>query len=257
MTRTGLYFYCIAEGDIGATLSSPGIDGEGKPVTVIRRGDLSAVVSEAPIVPYRVERKSMLCHERVMEEVLVRTAILPVRFGTVATSATAIERILDLRRAEFATSLALVRGKSELGLKVTWKKEIVFDSILKENEAIAKERATLLQSRVNPTRDHWKLVSIGEKIEAALKAKNEREKRILLSELGKHAHDVKVNDAFLDRMILNASFLVPVQVETEFDETVSRLAQDRADEMVFKYVGRVPPANFVQIVITLDELDAA
>jgi hypothetical protein len=49
-------------------------------------------------------------------------------------------------------------------------------------------------------------------------------------------------------MVLNAAFLVDRRVAGEFDSRVKELASSN-DAMKFKYVGPVPPFNFVNIVI--------
>lgn len=52
-----------------------------------------------------------------------------------------------------------------------------------------------------------------------------------------------------DRMVLNAAFLVEREREAEFDDAVRRLGERFEDQFLFKYVGPVPPYNFVSITI--------
>jgi hypothetical protein len=54
-------------------------------------------------------------------------------------------------------------------------------------------------------------------------------------------------------MILNAAFLINNEKETEFDREVNELADKYGDRVVFKYVGTLPPFNFVNLVIKTGE----
>ncbi len=50
-------------------------------------------------------------------------------------------------------------------------------------------------------------------------------------------------------MILNAAFLIQEVKEPEFDEAVNELDKKYGDIMTFKYVGTLPPYNFVNLSI--------
>lgn len=76
-----------------------------------------AVVSEHEQLSSQVSEEDLWAHERVVEELMDRAAVLPMRFdGTVADEAT-LRRILDERREEFEALLAGVRGAVELGVR--------------------------------------------------------------------------------------------------------------------------------------------
>ncbi len=50
-------------------------------------------------------------------------------------------------------------------------------------------------------------------------------------------------------MIINAAFLVENDREQEFDRNVNEIAETDGDKIKFKYVGTVPPFNFVNLAI--------
>jgi len=54
-------------------------------------------------------------------------------------------------------------------------------------------------------------------------------------------------------MVLNAAFLVDEARQVEFDAAVERLDQEMGKRLIFKYVGPVPPYNFVNIVVTWED----
>jgi hypothetical protein len=48
-------------------------------------------------------------------------------------------------------------------------------------------------------------------------------------------------------MVLNRAFLVPRAAEAAFDAAVARIAERFGDRLEFRYVGPVPPFNFVSL----------
>jgi len=54
-------------------------------------------------------------------------------------------------------------------------------------------------------------------------------------------------------MVLNAAFLVKEARQADFDEAVKWLDEEMGKRIIFKYVGPVPPYNFVNIVVTWED----
>jgi len=50
-------------------------------------------------------------------------------------------------------------------------------------------------------------------------------------------------------MVLNAAFLIKNSMEPDFDKAVNDLDEKLGSLMTFKYVGTLPPYNFVNLVI--------
>jgi hypothetical protein len=61
--------------------------------------------------------------------------------------------------------------------------------------------------------------------------------------------EVKINDNYGDRMLLNAAFLIKNDNENEFDKSINALDEQYGNLLSFKYVGTLPPYNFVTLVI--------
>jgi hypothetical protein len=66
----------------------------------------------------RPSRHEVLTHERVLEAVMERGPVLPLRFGTQLASEQELEAALRERRDELLRALERVRGRVELGLRV-------------------------------------------------------------------------------------------------------------------------------------------
>jgi len=76
-----------------------------------------AVVSEHPPPSTRLDEDDLWAHEAVVEELMDRATVLPMRFDGTVDDEAALRRILDERREEFETLLGSVRGAVEIGVR--------------------------------------------------------------------------------------------------------------------------------------------
>jgi len=72
---------------------------------------------------------------------------------------------------------------------------------------------------------------------------------MILTTLSPFAVQTRANDIFGERMILNAAFLVERTHEPEMDAAIRALDAQQTNRVLFRYVGPVPPYNFVNLVI--------
>jgi len=96
-------------------------------------------------------------------------------------------------------------------------------------------------------------MEIGKMVEAALQKEKEIYKEDILDTLSPSAVEVKINNTYGERMIINAAFLINEDKEAEFDQKVQELADKYGDKMKFKYVGTLPPFNFINLTINVGE----
>ena len=243
----GFYVYAIAACGAPAVIETTGIDGNGEPVEMLVRGETAAVASRCSSDRYEVTRANVLAHQRVMEEAMERWTILPVRFDTIADSREHIaEKLLIPRSRELRELLEVMAGKVELGLKALWTDmPAVFAGIVEENPEIAAAR-----NRKDGRNAQANAFRVGEMVKHALDRKRDREAGRILERFDGLWSERKVNSVFGDSMVLNAAFLVESRCETEFDQRVEALAGECSGQMRLKYVGPIPPCNFVEIVVT-------
>ncbi|MBC8234045.1 GvpL/GvpF family gas vesicle protein [bacterium] len=250
----GKYIYCIIDADENVYFGPIGI-GENKPVvTTVNYKDIAAVVSTTPIKKYRVSRENSVAHEFVVEAAMEDYTILPVRFGTIAKNEILIQAVLERRYSEFKDTLSQMKGKVELGVKVTWREDVIFEEIVNENEDIRALKDEIAASSLPPEQTHWERARVGEMVELAMDSKREEEAANILQRLKPYCVDFRENRVLLDRMILNAAFLVDKSREEEFDKQVKTLDAEQEDRLIIKYVGPIVPYNFVDIVIDIAEL---
>jgi len=248
----GKYMYCIIRSAEPQEFTNRGIGERGEIVHTVHFMNLAAIVSDSPIIEYENSRRNMMAHTLVLEEVMQKFTILPVRFGTVAPSIERIqERVLKRRFGEFNGLLNEMEGRVEMGVKAFWYEGIIFPEIVAENAAIRRLRDSLMGRSAEET--YYDRIRLGELVEAAMQEKRDDDAEKILAPLRTLAYQTKANKVIMDRMVLNAAFLVDRVHEAEFDKAVQQLDAEMGKRLMFKYVGPVPPYNFVNIVVSWEE----
>lgn len=243
----GAYIYCIIEPKEPLSFDAVGIGGRGDAVYAVSLRDIGAVVSNSPVRKYPIAREHLMAHERVIEEVMKTHTVLPVRFATIAENAEKVKLILEAEYRRLVDLLKSMEGKKELGLKIIFREDMVYKEILEKNDAIkvAKEKAGALP----PGKSYYQRMEIGRMVEAALQREKEFYKDDALKTLLPLCEQTRINNTYGELMVMNAAFLVAREKEAEFDREIQRLAERYDEKVRFKYVGTLPPFNFVNLVI--------
>jgi len=254
----GKYIYCVVDSDEEKDFGSLGIGDRGDRVHSIAFKDIAAVVSDSPFTEYPVSRENMLAHQKVMELMMESYTILPVRFSTIASGNDELEPIERIRRealeeryAELRDLLDRMEGKVELGVKCLWvDMESIFGEIVEEHDDIKRMKQKI--DLGHPVRMRDKRITLGEKVKNALDHKREIEESEILRVFRPLCEDMESGDVFGDSMVTNTSFLVAKDKVGQFDAEVNRISSASNGRMRYKYVGPVPPCNFVELTIILD-----
>jgi len=248
--KEGKYIYCIIKSYQSQSFGPLGIGERGDELYTVCFKDIAAVVSNSPIKKYPVARDNLIPHERAIEEVMKAYTVLPVRFCTITEDEEKVKKILEREYDEFLDLLKNMEGKKELGLKAIFKEDI-YNHILEKHKEIKtlKEKLKGLPS----DKIYFERMEIGRMVETALEKEKESHKEDILNNLSSLAIETKTNNIYGERMIINAAFLVEKDKELEFDQKVQELDAKYGDVVKFKYVGTLPPFNFVNLVIETGE----
>jgi Gas vesicle synthesis protein GvpL/GvpF len=247
MSVTSYYVYGIVRYQRDLAIASPGV-GNGSPVALMVHGDLAAIVSTASAEDADGNRRTMLAHTRVLEEVMRAQTVLPLSFGTIAPDLETIRHsLLGERAHELHTLLGQLDGRIELGLKAIWYEEPVFRAIVEQHADIRALRDQLAGKSLEE--GYYDRIRLGELTEKALQAQRASDSARILAALQPLAEQTRTLDIFADRMVVNAAFLVQREHETTFEAAIHELDATMAGRMLFKVVGPVPPYNFVQLAL--------
>lgn len=249
--KEGKYLYCVIRLSEPRAFGPLGIGERGDELHTVSFNDIAVVTSNCPIRIYPLSRQNLLAHEKAIEEVMKEYTVLPIRFSTIAESEDKVRLILEKEYDNFKDLLNKLEGKKELGLKAIFSaeggKEDIYNYILDKYQDIKTLKVKIETLPLEKT--YYQRMEIGRMVETALQKEKEVCKEAILNNLSPLAWEIKTNNTYGERMIINAAFLVEKHKEKDFDHEVSELDVKYSSRINFKYVVTVPPFNFVNLVI--------
>ena len=259
------YIYCIIDCDQRTSFDRIGVGDESPEVFAIPYEGLAAVVSATSRERFEISRRNILAHQHVMETAMERGhTVLPVKFNTIADDKTnrsaesrIVEYVLAERTDELSALLSTMSTRVELGVKGLWTDmDAVFREIVDSHEEIRLLRGKLraapgVPRGSRPASLAAGQIRLGELVKNALEAKKCDIEKDLRSRLEQKITDLRKNATFGDSMFANLALLAEKSQQEEIYSALSALEAEGAGQIKIKCVGPVPPANFVELVITV------
>jgi hypothetical protein len=239
------YLYCVAKELIPVGLNAEGI--EGAPVHTIAWRDLRCVVSDTDFTDKELDKDSVLAHEKVLEEVMRYSPIVPIAFGHVAKSEDEIQaKLLEANRNKLEEYLLYLQEKIELSFKAFW-----FDlNPVLRHIADTSDEIQRIKSKGRLTRDDQ--MRAGEIAAKLLGKKREEIEQQVVDFFQDITIEYKKSNLFGEQMITNLAFLIQQRDLQTFDKKMNEYeGHIQDDNVTLKYTGPVPPYNFVQLNVNL------
>lgn len=226
------YVYCIIEGSDLPPGTCRGL--EDAPVQAVAYRGISAIVSPLPHRQVPVTREHLLLHERLVEELMGRRTVLPVRFGTVLGNTSSLRLELSRQYDCYLNDLDRVRGKVELGVRV-----------LAPNELPEMEERPLRASLPSGPGTRYLMERLGQHASAqATRERFERWAQMIDACLMHHAEDRRASWAPSEKGVMSAAYLVWQQEVPVFKEKV-KMQSEAWPELQFLLTGPWPAYSFV------------
>ena len=243
MSGNKKYIYGFTRSD--ATISSAinGIDG--KSIFAISDNGVAAVVSDGPDGKLRPERKNLSAHHSVIKEVMKTSTILPVSFGVVADNETFIRKILKFNHDSFTTQLNRLEGKVEMGIKVIWDVENIFEFIVKTHRMLEIFRDNIFLKPSGAT--HEEKLELGRMFETILNQEREKHITTVNNILKNYCYDIKENTPPDENVVMKLACLVERTKLDQFEKGVFEAAKQFDDNYAFDFNGPWAPHNFVNM----------
>ncbi|HEY1220701.1 MAG: GvpL/GvpF family gas vesicle protein [Bryobacteraceae bacterium] len=89
-------------------------------ICLIPAHGLAATVSAVEEMSAPPSVSSLLAYEKVVEAIHAGQAVIPLRYGCVMESESAVVRLLEDHHQEYGALLARLRGMTEMGIRVLW-----------------------------------------------------------------------------------------------------------------------------------------
>jgi len=244
MQLQGEYIYGIVEEPQFRRFSVLGV-GE-TDVYTINQERIAAVVSDTEFSEIDPTRKNVQAHTIAQEALLKEYNLLPMGFGMIATDEGEVRRLLEDNYDGLLGELHRLAGKIEVELKVFWEQEAVINELQGENAELTRLKAKI-NSASSPVEVQNLLSAVGKLVESIVCDWKTRYAELVYDILQELSFEAKVNNPVGIKNLLNASFLIEKSRESEFKEQVYKLDTKFQGKMNFKYVGPLPPYNFVNL----------
>ena len=243
---TAKYVYGVTRPRRKAASLGKGI--QGKAVSILTAQGLGALTSDVPPGPLEAGREELTAHARVLERAMEKGTVLPMRFGVVMPSESAVRtELLGAHRGELEAQLDQMNGKVEVNLKGMYEEELVLRNIMEENSDVAQLSAALSGAPEDAT--YYDRIRLGELVANLLSSKRAADEEEIVERLAPNAVDYEVATPTHERMAVNASFLVERDRLDEFDLALDKIAEERGGMIRFRYTGPLPPHSFVELAM--------
>jgi len=238
MTVTACYLYAIIDAPHAQFVvpENWGAGLQGQSLQVVIHKELAAVISYWPpsgngTTPTATE-DDVWQHEEIIEGLMEIGPTLPVRFGTILTSANQVQTLLVEREAIFRSDLVHLAGRVEMGLRVLWNpptpnpiEEAAAEPIPSGRHYLQRQAAVLQQMD--------QIRSQGESLAQAVNAR-----------LAPFCVDVRMQILQTQRLLLSAAYLIERDSVETFQAQTGVLGQ-HYPELMCLTSGPWPAYHFV------------
>jgi hypothetical protein len=238
------YIYAIIDGLSDFKIGANGIDGR-RPELISANG-ITCVVSENASDHLRPERRYLAVHRDILNWLMARSsAVLPVRFGTMADSESGVRALLSRNHADLVRQLGRVRGKVEMGLRVTWDVPNIFEFFVEHKPELRAERDRLFARRGETDRDER--IELGRMFERLLEEERDAFTGGVEEVLTNCCAEIKHNQPRNEREVMNLACLIERDSQPQFETHVLEAAQRFDNNYAFDYNGPWSPHSFVEL----------
>ena len=240
MTATYVYGLVKADAELPPKLGGLGPSGR---VCTIAHQRVAAIVSDVPSDRPLGTRDDLIAHERVLDMVAERTAVLPMRFPAVVEEDGVVSELLAPNEERFADALARLDGLVQFTVKGRFEREPVLREI-----AEADDHIMALREQVNGLPEdatYYDRIRLGELVVAAMEQRRDEVGRRVLERLQSCTESVSPRRLVEPDEVVNAAFLVDRDRIKQFDDAVDDVARELAGRVRFRLVGPLAPYDFV------------
>ncbi len=205
--------------------------------------DISAAVSDIEKDNLKVNEKCAFAYGRIIESIMARYTLLPMRFGTLVKGDKEVIAILEKHYDGFVNNLRQVKGKLEYGLKVLWDVEKIS---LEIRPGKTEDLKGLDQLKGSSPHKKYILEKLKEhRFEEALMRKAEAIIEGIHNPLEELSFLSKFKKMVTKRIILDAAYLVEKEKKDAFIQRFKELSEGHRD-LRFLLTGPWPPYNFIE-----------
>jgi hypothetical protein len=248
MSVNGLYVYGLMRTEEARELGSVGLEHEGAPARVypVAVDGVAAIVSawhpSRQVVPLR---RHLEPHHGVIRSLIAGATVVPMTFGHVARSRRQLERLLRTNAEAIGVELDRLQDKVEMGLKVRWEVENIYQHIIEGDTDLAAFRDHVFaDGNVAPPSEK---IELGRRFEERLRGVRADLAERLVGSVQSGVLDVKSTPPADERVVADIALLIPRDRQPSLAARVREVAAEWPAEYAFEVTGPWAPYNFVEL----------
>ncbi|WP_051153154.1 GvpL/GvpF family gas vesicle protein [Nocardia niigatensis] len=241
---TAVYVYGIVPADVEAEPHATGVGDPPSEVTVVRHGEIAALVSTLESDRPLGTPADLTAHEKLLDGSAAVSPVLPLRFGAVMTDTDAVEsELLEANEDEFRAALAELEGRVQFVIRGRYIEDAILRELLDENTEAARLRDEIRGKPEDATREAR--IALGELINRAIEAKRAEDTRRVVSELEQLDLLVNQREPSHEEDAVHVAVLVESARRKELEEAVRRLIADWDGRVELNLLGPMAAYDFV------------
>ncbi len=240
---SGRYLYAVVASNGKHDFGSLGIDDQ--QVYTISNGPISAVVSNVTNKKIRPQRRNLAAHQQVLKCLIEETTPLPMVFGIIADGDRAVKETLAHHHSLFLEQIKRVSNKVEMGLRVSWDVDNIFDYFINTHPELRQARDEYFTGPREPSQEDK--LELGRLFENLLQEDRENYTNDVEQIIGPYCHEIKHGKCRNEKDVMNLACLVDRDAESRFEKGVLKAANKFDNNFIFDYNGPWAPHNFVDI----------
>lgn len=245
----GIYIYGIGKADLQLPRVSGIGDGVVRPVA---HNDLVAVVSELDLAgKLRPQRRHLAAHQAVLRTVGEQGTVLPMAFGVVADDEADVVELLADNAETLGGELDRVDGCVEMGVKLRWVVDNVFEHFVDEYPELRDRRDELV--RLGEAAPHDLRVQTGRLFRTILDDERRAHESVVLDHVEPICREIDRQEPSEETVAVAVSCLVERSLLGEFESAIERAAREYDDRFGFELSGPWAPHSFVRLDLELNQ----
>jgi hypothetical protein len=242
------YIYAIIDGEPRGSYGALGINGN--PLEFVSGRGVTSVVSTIEADRIRPERRHLAAHREVLRRLIAQEdAVLPICFGTIAAGPHEVGAMLGRNRAALTRQLRRVAGTLEMGLRVVWGVNNIFDHFIGIKPELRAARDRVFGRHGPPTQEEQ--IELGRIFERLLADERDSHTCTVEQALAACCVEIKRQPPRDEREVMNLACLILRERQAAFEAAVFEAASHFDNSFAFDYNGPWAPHSFAEMDITL------
>ncbi len=238
---SNLYVYAIAR-----KFDFPDITGiEEEQIFLVLYKDIAAVVSKRELEEIDPTRQNVKSHVRVQEQLMMLGTIVPLSFGTIVPDEL-IEKLLEKNYSLLSGELEKLADTIEVEVKITWNRELLLSELDRTSSYYSRLRKKL-DTTTSPLQKQEIILEIGRVVEKTVQNWKTTYAKRIFDALRSISRETKENSVSRIEVLMDISFLINRHDEESFLSLLKDLDKGTDGRLDFKYIGPLPPYNFLKI----------